>query len=379
MNVAIVHDWLDTNTGAERVLKALLELYPQADLFAVVDFFSDRDRKEALQGKRATTSFIQKLPFAKKHFRNYLPLFPKAVESFDLDGYGLVISSSWAVAKGAVTGAGQVHVCYCHTPVRYAWDLYDEYTQALPQPKKWLVRRTLDSLRRWDRRTANRVDYFIANSEYVKARIRKSYDRDAVVIHPPVDTAAFTLRKEKEGFYLTASRLVPYKKTAMIVEAFNRNGRPLVVIGDGEAYAQIAAMAKPNVRVLGWQSREVLIDHMQRARAFVYAAEEDFGIVPVEAMACGTPVIAFGRGGVRDSVVPGKSGMFFEEQTPESLNRALIRFEATPFNPVQVSQHASTFSRERFRQAITDYLNAIMRRRNQMNKGGNPVDGGDDT
>ena len=379
MNVAIVHDWLDTNTGAERVLKALLELYPQADLFAVVDFFSDRDRKEALQGKRATTSFIQKLPFAKKHFRNYLPLFPKAVESFDLDGYGLVISSSWAVAKGAVTGAGQVHVCYCHTPVRYAWDLYDEYTQALPQPKKWLVRRTLDSLRRWDRRTANRVDYFIANSEYVKARIRKSYDRDAVVIHPPVDTAAFTLRKEKEGFYLTASRLVHYKKTAMIVEAFNRNGRPLVVIGDGEAYAQIAAMAKPNVRVLGWQSREVLIDHMQRARAFVYAAEEDFGIVPVEAMACGTPVIAFGRGGVRDSVVPGKSGMFFEEQTPESLNRALIRFEATPFNPVQVSQHASTFSRERFRQAITDYLNAIMRRRNQMNKGGNPVDGGDDT
>jgi glycosyltransferase involved in cell wall biosynthesis len=221
MRVAIVHDWLVTNAGAEKVLKNIVELFPDADIYSLVDFLSDIDRKDIIAGKLVTTSFIQNLPLAKKHFRNYLPLFPKAIESLKLDDYDLVLSSSWAVAKGVKKRKEALHICYSHTPIRYAWDLYDEYTFHLSQPKKFLVEKSLQYIRKWDFKTVSRVDHFLANSAFVQERIARTYKREATIIYPPVDIEKFTLCEEKEEFYLTASRLVPYKKTKLIVEAFN--------------------------------------------------------------------------------------------------------------------------------------------------------------
>ena len=298
MKIAIVHDWLVTDAGAEKVLRAMIDIYPHADIFSLVDFLNDEDRKVVLNGKYARTSFIQKLPFAKKHFRNYLPLFPKAIESFDLKNYDLIISSSWAVAKGVKRHKGQVHISYCYTPIRYAWDLYDEYTSQLKQPKKFVVQMTLKYIRNWDIKTLERVDYFIADSKFVQDRIKKTYNRDSLVIYPPVDVENYTLCEEKEEFYLSASRLVPYKKTKLIVEAFNKMPhRKLVVIGDGEDFENIKAIAKNNTTLLGYQEKKILIDYMQRAKAFVYAAVEDFGIIPIEALAC-----EIGRASCRERV-----------------------------------------------------------------------------
>ncbi len=349
MRVAIVHDWLDTFTGAEKVLAVLLEMYPTADVFTLVDVMSKKNRKALFKQKLPQTSFLQKFPFHSKIFRYFLPLFPWAIESFDVKKYDLVISSSWAVAKGVKTHNSQLHISYCHTPIRYAWDMYDEYTRNLTQPKKWLVQRTLQAIKAWDFRVSDRVDFFIANSAFVKERIRSNYGREAEVIHPPVDTGAFRCGRLKEDFYLTVSRLVPYKKTRIIVEAFNQSGRPLVVIGSGEELNAVKQIAESNVNVLGWRNRDVIIDHMQRARGFVYAAEEDFGIVPVEAMSCGTPVIAYGVGGVRDSVIEGKTGVFFDKQTPESLNEAVERFETMLFDAEAISKHAGLFGIKHFK------------------------------
>ena len=346
MKVAIVHDWLVVNGGAEKVLKAILELYPDADIFSLVDFLSDSDRDAILGGKTAKTTFVQNLPFAKKHFRNYLPLFPKAIESFDLRGYNLIISSSWAVAKGVKKVKNQLHICYCHTPIRYAWDLYDEYTANLKQPKKYLVQKTLKYIRDWDIKTLDRVDFFIANSNFVKKRIKRIYKRDATVIYPPVNINKFKLYEKKENFYLTASRLVPYKKTKLIVEAFNNMPeKNLVVIGTGEELKAIKAIAKSNIKVLGYQKDEVLIDFMQRAKAFVYAAVEDFGIIPIEAMACGTPVIALNRGGTVETVIEGVNGVFFEKQKINDIIKAVNYFEKCKFNYAIIRNSIFKFSK----------------------------------
>ena len=309
----------------------------------------EKERQEVLNGKRVTTSFIQNLPFAKTHFRNYLPLFPKAIESLDLDGYDVIISSSWAVAKGVKKSKYQRHICYSHTPIRYAWDLYEEYSSQLKQPKKFLVQQTLKYIRRWDIATLDRVDYFIANSTFVAKRIERTYQREAKVIHPPIDVNNFTPFSQKEEFYLCASRLVPYKKTKLIVEAFNTMPhKKLVVIGKGEEYQEIKTIAKENIEVLGYQTDEVLISYMQRAKGFIYMALEDFGIIPVEAMACGTPVIGYGVGGLRDTVIDKETGLFFEEQTIDSLKDAIERFEMLKFDPQKISDHAKRFSLERF-------------------------------
>jgi glycosyltransferase involved in cell wall biosynthesis len=357
MKVAIVHDWLVTNAGAEKVLKEIVALFPQADIFALVDFLSDDERLEIIQGKPVSTSFLAKLPLAQKHFRNYLPLFPKAIESLDLKEYDLIISSSWAVAKGIQKSINQQHICYCHTPIRYAWDLYKEYTSNLKQPKKYLVQEALQYIRQWDLKTSNRVDFFIANSHYVANRIRKTYDRNSVVIHPPVNTDAFTLHTPKEDFYLTASRLVPYKKTKMIVEAFNTMpDKKLLVIGKGEEYEEIKAIAKPNIEVLGYQSDEVLRDNMQRAKGFIFMAVEDFGIIPVEAMACGTPIIAYGEGGIKDSVINGKTGLLFEQQSANSLSTAIKKFESMSFEPKLIAEHAQQFSINRFHEEMKGFI-----------------------
>ena len=359
MRVAIVHDWLVTNAGAEKVLRGMVNLYPDADIFSLVDFLTDKDRDTILDGKNAYTTFIQKLPFAKKHFRNYLPLFPKAIESLDLSGYDLIISSSWAVAKGIKKDPNQIHICYCHTPIRYAWDLYEEYTSNLKQPKKFIVQQSLKYIRNWDISTLDRVDYFIANSKFIQERIQRIYHRESTVIYPPVNIDKFTLHEEKGDFYLTASRLVPYKKTKLIVEAFNKMpDKKLVVIGSGEEYDSIKKIAKDNIKVLGYQSDEVLISTMQKAKGFVYAAIEDFGIIPIEAMACGTPVIALNKGGTKETVINKLTGVHFEEQTHQSLIDAIKTFEKLDFDYKNIRKEAikyTYFEKELFSFILKSY------------------------
>jgi glycosyltransferase involved in cell wall biosynthesis len=361
IRVAVVHEWLDSYAGSERVLREILSLYPQADLFAVVDFLSDEDR-EKIFGKRATTSFIQSLPFAKKHFRGYLPLMPVAIEQLDLGGYDLVVSSNHAVAKGVLTGPDQLHICYCHTPIRYAWDLQHQYLREAGYKglKSIIARMMLHYMRLWDARTAPGVDRFVANSSYVARRIRKIYGREATVIFPPVEIGAFPLHVAKEDFYVTASRMVPYKRMDVIVEAFAKMPeKRLIVIGDGPEMAKLRKLAGANVSLLGYQGDGVLRDHLQRARAFIFAAEEDFGILPVEAQACGTPVIAYGKGGARDTIIglndesgAAPTGVFFDEQSADSVVAAIARFEASVIDPLACRRQAERFDAGHFRTAF---------------------------
>lgn len=351
--VAIIHDWLVLYGGAERVLRGLLELYPEADLFAVCDFLNDADRAK-LFGKRAKTSFIQKLPFARTKYRGYLPLMPLAIEQLDVSSYDLVISSSYAVSKGVLTGPDQLHVCYCHTPIRYAWEMQHQYLEQAKISrglKSVFARLTLHYVRLWDVRTAHGVDRFVANSNYIARRIAKTYGRKAEVVHAPVDVAAFPLRTDKDNFYFTACRLVPYKRVDLIVEAFAKMlDKRLIVIGDGPEFGRIRGLAGANVKLLGYQEDAVLLDHLQRAKAFIYAAEEDFGILPVEAQACGTPVIAFGKGGALETVIGlsdpagrAATGVFFEAQTVPAIIAAVERFEASRIEPVACRAQAEGF------------------------------------
>lgn len=348
MKIAIVCDWLVTYAGAERVIEQILNIYPEADLFAVIDFLSDEDREKHFQGKYAKTTFIQNLPKAKTMYQKYLPLMPLAIEQLDVSEYDLVISSSHAVAKGVLTGPNQIHISYVHSPMRYAWDLQHQYLQEVglvSGVKSWIARGILHYMRLWDTRTANGVDYFIANSKFIAKRIKKIYGRDAEVIYPPVDIEKFEFCDRKEDYYLTASRLVPYKKVRLIVEAFNEMpDKKLVVIGAGSDLEYIKAIAKDNIQVMGYQPDEVLKEKMQHAKAFVFAAEEDFGITPVEAQACGTPVIAYGRGGALETVIDNKTGVFFYEQTADSIVKAVKKFEVNSIESIKCRKNAEGFS-----------------------------------
>ena len=359
MKVAIIHDWLDSNSGAERVLKSIVELYPNADIFVIVDFFSEENKKKVFKNNKITSSFISKLPFAKTKFRNYLPLFPLAIESFDLSSYHLIISSSWAFAKSVKKTKSQTHICYCHTPIRYAWDLYDEYTHNLPFFKKIIVQLTLKYIRKFDLKSSHRVDYFIANSQFVANRIKKTYNRNSTVIYPPVNTNFFKPKFKKKNFYLTACRLVKYKKTKMIVESFNQNGKNLVVIGIGEELEEIKQIAKPNIQVLGYQSNEKLLHYMQQAKAFVYMAIEDFGIVPIEAMSCATPVIALDKGGTKESIIDGQIGIKFKTQSIESLNKAIEKFEEEEFNLEKIREYSLNFEQKIFISKFKNFINSL--------------------
>ncbi len=309
-----------------------------------------------MKGKKSTTSFLQNLPLVRKNHRWFLPLMPLAAESLDVSEYDLVISSSNMAAKGVITSPHQLHICYCHSPARFAWDQQKLYLQQGGIDgglRGVLARLVLHYIRGWDVRSANGVDMFLANSQFVRQRIEKAYRRDATTIHPPVDVEQFALQAAKENFYVTASRLVPYKRVDIIVEAFGRMPeKKLVVIGKGPELGRIRRMATPNVRVLGQVPNETISDCMRRARGFVFAAEEDFGIVPVEAMACGTPVIAYGRGGATETVIPGVTGILFPKQTADSLMQAIERFEISPWNAAQIRRHAEQFSREAFRRAF---------------------------
>ena len=369
MKIAIVCDWLVTFAGAERLLSEIIQCFPNADLFAVVDFMPEKDRA-FLQNKSINTTFIQNMPFAKQKYRSYLPLMPLAIEQLDMSGYDLVISSSHAVAKGVITGPDQVHISYVHSPMRYAWDMQHQYLKESGLDhgiKGWMTKQLLHKLRLWDVRTANGVDHFIANSHYIARRILKTYRRDAEVIHPPVDLAQFTPHTHKEDFYLTASRLVPYKKIDLIVESFaTMPDKKLIVIGDGPDMQKIKQKAAKNIEILGYQPVSQLTHYMQRANAFVFAAEEDFGIVPLEAQACGTPVIAFGKGGARETVRgldnKNPTGVFFETQSIAALCEAVNHFETNKdhFNPEHCVQNASQFSPETFKNKLKAFvLNSV--------------------
>jgi len=352
MKVALVHDWLVKFGGAEKVLEAMSEVYPSKIYTLVAD-------REGLKGSRfedqeIKTSFIQKLPRAKKKYRSYLPFFPLAIEQFDLSDYDLIISSSHSIAKGVLTHADQFHVCYCHTPMRYAWDLYQQYLREAKLksgPKGVLAKFFLHYLRIWDAHAASRVNVYVANSEFVARRIQKLYGQESTVIYPPVDVESFELCETKEGYYLTAARFVPYKKIDMIVETFQHfPDRKLVVIGDGPDMEKIKAKAGKNVELLGYQDDQTLKGMLKKARAFLYAAVEDFGILPVEAQACGTPVIAYGKGGVCETIAPNQTGVFFEQQTPEALGKAIQDFEKSQdqFDPKVIHSHVQPFALARF-------------------------------
>ncbi len=370
--VALVHDFLYTRGGAERVLEQILEVFPHADVFSVIDFVPENERSW-LHGKRATTTFIQNLPLARYKHRAYLPLMPLAIEQLDVSGYDVVLSSSYCVAKGVICRPDQLHVSYCHSPVRYAWDLQHQYlaesglsrTDRRLGPVKMLksafARGVLHYIRNWDARSSTGVDVFLTNSDFVGRRIEKAYRRHSTTVYPPVDVSAFTSFAEKQDYFFTSSRMVPYKKMALIAEAFTQTPeRRLVIGGDGPDMDKVKAVAGPNVRVVGHLKHEEFVHYMQRARAFVFAAEEDFGIVPVEAMACGTPVITYGRGGATETVIDGVTGVHFKEQTVESLLEAVDRFvkleAAGTFEADAISRHAHQFGERRFREELHDLV-----------------------
>ncbi|SEM45205.1 Glycosyltransferase involved in cell wall bisynthesis [Pseudoxanthomonas sp. GM95] len=358
MKVALVHYWLVGMRGGEKVLEALCDLYPQADIFTLV---ADRSAlSEKLLRHRITTSFLQKLG-GVKHYQKMLPLMPFALESFDLTGYDLVISSEAGPAKGIVPGPGATHVCYCHSPMRYIWDLYPEYRRASGALTRAAMSVTAPILRQWDVTTSHRVDHFIANSRYVAQRINKYYRREASVIHPPVDLARFKASDTLGDYYLCAGQITPYKRVEIAVEACTRLGRKLVVLGSG-ASEQLKRMAGPTVSFVGRVSDAEMARHFSECKALLFPGVEDFGIIPLEVMASGRPVIAYARGGATETVIDGKTGILFEAQTADSLMAAIERFEGeAAFSPQALQDHARQFDTSVFLRCLAAFFDGIGR------------------
>ncbi len=356
MRVAIIHYWLIGMRGGEKVVESLCELFPQADIFCHV--YDPGAVSDALKTHTIKTTFIQRLPAAKRYYQSYLPLMPLALDQLDLREYDLVISSESGPAKGVIVGPDTRHICYCHSPMRYVWDMYHDYRAGTGWMKRLIMPLLVHYLRMWDRVAADRVDEFIANSQFVANRIKKYYRRDAEVIHPPVNVNDFDVKDKTDDYYLLLGQLVSYKRPDLAIQAFNDSGRKLVVIGDGEMANRLKEIAGVNVELLGRQPFFVIRDYLARCKALIFPGVEDFGIVPVEAMASGRPVIAFRKGGALETVVDGVTGLFFDEQTPDSLNRAVDLFEAneTTFKSGQMRAHAETFSKQRFKAEMLEFI-----------------------
>lgn len=358
----IVHEWFSSYAGSERVVESFTNIWPDADVFTLADLMTEEERKIILKSKQPKTSFIQKLPFAKTKHRWYLPLFPFAIERFNFSDYDLIISSSHAVTKGLRKRSDQLHISYCHSPMRYAWDnaeLYLSQANISKGFKGYASRAVINYLRKWDLKTASRPDFLVANSEFIAGKIKRIYNRNSDVIYPPVDVDKFEPISKKDNYYLTASRMVPYKRVDLIVEAFlMMNDKKLLVVGDGPELNKIKSKASANIEILGYMDNKKLKSLMQGAKAFVFAAEEDFGITVVEAMACGTPVIAFNKGGTAETVIHGVTGILFDSQTPESIKNAVARFEETvdKFNSLVMTQHSKKFSRAVFEKSMKEYV-----------------------
>lgn len=358
LRVAIVHYWFVSMRGGEKVIESLLDLFPEADLYThVVD---DEKLSADLSKRNIRTTFINRLPLAKSKYQSYLPLMPLALEQLDLRGYDLVISSESGPAKGVLTEADTCHICYCHTPMRYLWDMYPEYVQQVSALLRPLARGIMHYLRLWDVAAANRVDHFVANSNFIAGRINKHYRREAEVIYPPVDVDEFEVSHQSDEFYLMVGQVIPYKKADLAVAAFREIDARLVIIGEGSLLPELRKTAGPNVEFLGRQDWGVILDHYRRCKALLFPGIEDFGIVPVEAMASGKPVIAFGAGGALETVVDGETGLLFHDQTAAGLADAVRRFEAKAgsFDPLAIRAHAEQFSAARFRAQVAAFVQA---------------------
>ena len=374
MKKALIHDWYTVYGGAERCVESFTNIWDDFDHFSLIDDLSDPHRELILKGKKTKNSFIQKLPFWKKKYRTYLPLFPFAIEQFDLSDYELILSSSSSVAKGVLTKPSQLHIAYVYSPVRYAWDLYHQYLKEskLDSGVKGLIAKYfLFKLRAWDFSTANRPDHYIAISHFVAKRIKKVYNKKALVIYPPVDTDSFTLTTETSDYYITCSRMVPYKKIDLIVEAFSKTNKKLIVIGDGPDFKKIKKLASSNVELKGYVEKDEMLDIIKQAKAFIFAAEEDFGIAPIEAQACGVPVIAYGKGGALETIIGVSSdenfddksitGIFFKEQTSSSLLEAVNYFEKNEasFDKKIIRKNAERFSKDRFEKEFKETIETL--------------------
>ncbi|WP_293722871.1 glycosyltransferase [uncultured Cetobacterium sp.] len=353
--VAIIHDWLVNYGGAERVVEAFLEIYPDADIYTLV--YDEQKMGGIFKKEKVKTTFIQKIPKATKIYTKLLPLMPYAFEELDLSGYDLVISSSSCCSKGVITGPNTKHIAYIHSPMRYAWDLYHDYKKRSGKSTKLFMSMFMKSLREWDYTSSQRIDVLIANSNYVAKRINKFWSRECKVIYPPVDIDRLSPNgKEPEDFYVVFSRFVPYKRIDLAIEACKKLNRKLVVIGDGEQREYLKSLADNNITFTGRISDEEVKDYLQRCKAMIFSAEEDFGIVPLEAQACGRPVIAYGKGGALETVVDGVTGVFFKEQEANSVISAIEKFETLNLNTEQIYNHAMKFSRERFKNEINKII-----------------------
>jgi glycosyltransferase involved in cell wall biosynthesis len=390
MKIALVHDWYSVSAGGEKVMRAILNSFKdksyhkdspftsdwekiEADsisVFSLIDFLSDADRQYLLNGRKVHTSFLQYFPFARKHYRMYLPFFKRAIRSFDLSEFDVIVSSSAAVSKGVKKRPGQIHICFCHTPIRYAWDMENEYLKhlnPLMRPFRFYIKHVLKQMRKWDLENTKHVDHFLANSHFVAERINRIYNRDAAVVYPPVDTNSFALANlPRKNFYVTAGRLVPYKNVDLIAEAFkNMPDKTLYIIGDGPERAAVQKYAGDNVVLLGYQPKDRMVKYIQEAKAFILAAEEDFGITTVEAQSCGTPIIAYQKGGYLETVVDGVTGEFFSEQSAENIGAAVKRFETkeAQFLPENIRANALRFSEKIFNRNFVSEVKKVLNER----------------
>ncbi len=345
LRVALVHDWLTGMRGGEKCLEVICELFPDAPIYTLLHVKGAMS--PLIESKEIHTSVVQRFPLVEQKYRMYLPVFPFAIESFDFSGYDLLISTSHCVAKGAIPRSDALHICYCFTPMRYVYEMYDEYFGKGQAGTATRIAMSFIAplLRWWDKKTANRVHHYVAISDHVRKRILRHYNREAEIIFPPVDTERFQLSLKNDGYYLIVSALVPYKRVDLAIQAFNKNGARLIVVGKGPDEAKLQQAANSTIEFVGWKSDDELARLYAGCKALVFPGEEDFGIVPLEAMACGKPVIAYGKGGVLETVQDGISGLFFSEQTVEALEEALSRVASMHFDPQKIRDRALQFSR----------------------------------